>query len=410
MNILFLTQYYPPETGACANRISGFARYLASQQHTVTVLTGFPHYPLQQLYPGYKVSWCQPDTDGLVRLLRCWLLTLPASSPWHRLLTYLGFFVSALWAGCFRAGPQEVVVATSGPIFVGVAGALLAWIKGVPFVLDVRDLWPERVVVAGELRNRLLIWLLERLETFMYWRAAQLVCVTDGLRQKLRQKGIAERHLEMIPNGTDPDLYQAAAPAPDAFVPFGVPAGRFVIVYAGTLGLLQDHDLFLRTAEAIQASPDMYLVLIGEGVKRPLLQQEASKRHLTRLRLVPNMPRDQLATLLPSAQLGINANTAVEHNIMAIPVKMFDYMACGLPVVVANAGEVRAIVEDAQAGVCTPPGDVAGFVQALRRLYEHPGQRAEMGARGRRLLLERYATRVLARRFETLLVQQKHKA
>lgn len=406
MNILILSQYYPPETGACAHRIAGLARYLAAQQHAVTVLTGFPHYPAQQLYPGYTVSWCQPDSDGVVRLLRCWLLTLPPKSPLHRLLTYLGFFVSALWAGCFRAGPQDVIVATSGPMFVGVAGALLAWVKGCPFVLDVRDLWPERIVAAGELHNRPLIWLLERLEAFMYWRAQHIVCVTAGLQQKLREKGLPAQHSTVITNGTDPALFQPARAASQAFAPYGIPAGSFIIVYAGTLGLLQDHEMFLQTAEALRPYPEVYLVLIGEGVKRALLQQEAERRQLSHLVLLPNMPRAQLAALLPAAHVGMNPNTAVTHNIMAIPVKMFDYMACGLPVVLANAGEVQTILAEAQAGVCTPPGDVPRFVQALCALYHDPAQRAAMGARGRQLVLEHYATEVLAQRFEKVLLQQ----
>jgi glycosyltransferase involved in cell wall biosynthesis len=405
MKVLILSQYYPPETGACAHRISGFARYLAAHGHAVTVITGLPHYPHRALYPGYRVAWCQPDADGDVHLLRCWLARLAPRSPLHRLLNYLGFFLSALWAGCFRCGPQDVIVATSGPIFVGFAGALLAWLKRTPFVLDVRDLWPERIVAAGEFRHRLAIWLLARIETFMYWRASRIVCVTAGLYERLRQRGRPAPQLSIITNGTDPEVFRLAEQSAEAFTRFGIPRQSFIVVYAGTLGLLQDHALLLHTATALQAYADIYLVLIGEGVKKAEVQAEAVKRRLTRLIFLPNLSREQLATVLPAAHIGINANTHVAHNRMAIPVKMFDYMACGLPVVLANDGDVPAIVAEAQAGLCTPPGDADLFVQAILTLYHDAAKRSEMGARGRAFVLERYATQVLAGHFEALLLQ-----
>ena len=152
-----------------------------------------------------------------------------------------------------------------------------------------------------------------------------------------------------------------------------------------------------------RSTADIFLVLIGEGVKRAFLEEESIKQRLSNIRFLPNLSKEQLAELLPAAKIGMNPNTNIHHNRMAIPVKMFDYMACELPVVLANDGEVKTIVEQNGAGFCTQPGDTQSFVAAVLNLYRDEKLRADMGKRGRQLVLARYSIEALAREFEKAL-------
>lgn len=371
------------------------------------MITGFPNYPYREIYPGYKRTWCQTDSDGKVQILRTWLTTIFPKRPIHRLANYLGFFISSMWAAMFYAKKQEIVVATSGPILVGFSGALVSWMKRIPFILDLRDMWPERIVAAGEFKNRFALKILEWIEHFMYRRARRIVCVTEGLRENLIKKGVDERKICVITNGTDPDLFKPALrEETSVFEAFGIPRGSFVVVYAGTLGLLQDHDMILNTAEVLKEFKDIYLVLIGEGVRRTFLEEETIKRHLFNVRFLPNLKREQLAEILPFAQIGINPNTNIRHNRMAIPVKMFDYMACELPVVLANDGEVKNMVEDNLIGFCTLPGNVPMFVEAILKLYRDQKLRLEMGKQGRKLVQRQFSIQLLSERFEDVVVNK----
>ena len=399
MKVLILSQYYPPETGACSNRISGFARHLADHGHPVTAITGFPNYPYSKLYPGYARRWCVADSDGRVKLFRTWLSIRLPKRPLDRFMNYLGFFISSLWAGLFKVGPQDVIVATSGPILVGFAGALLASLKRKPFVLDLRDVWPERIVAAGEFKNPLALKILGWVESFMYARAAQIICVTEGLREKLLQKGVPADKLKVITNGTDPEIFLPSIKGKN-LSEYGIPESAFVVAYTGSMGLLQDHELVLECAERLKSFEDIYFLMMGEGVRRNYLESEAKRRGLGRIVFLPNQPREEVARILARAKIGINTNTHVNHNQMAIPVKMFDYMACQLPVVLANEGEVAAIVTEGHLGICTPPGDAASFAEAILRLYRDQPLREEMGKNGRRIVISRFSTHILASQFE----------
>lgn len=403
MNILILTQYYPPETGACANRMAGFARQLAHAGHAVTVVTGFPNYPWGTIYPGYRRVWCMQDRDSDVRLIRTWLAIRAPRHPWDRFVNYGGFFISSMYGALRHGGAPDVVMATSGPILVGLAGALVALAKRRPFILDVRDIWPERIVVAGEFTNPVAIKILEWVERFLYTRAVRIVCVTQGLQSRLAAKGVALQKMTVITNGVDTDVFQQGQAEPPGLPPRQTLLKPFWVIYAGTLGLLQDHHLILETAERLTSYPEIQFALVGEGVRRSYLEAEIRRRQLPNVALLGNRPQRELAAMLHAAHIGINANTAHAHNAMAIPVKMFDYMASGLPVVLANQGEVETLVQEGGFGMCVPPGDVEQFTAAILRLYQDPILRQEMGQRGRDLVHQRFSFARLTRDLEHLL-------
>lgn len=403
MKILILSQYYPPETGACSNRISGFARGFARAGHEVTVITAFPNYPFHRLYSGFKRKWVSEDRDGPVRLLRTWLTIRVPNRPRDRFLNYLGFFLSSLSAALFKAGKADILLATSGPILVGFSGALAAWIRGIPFVLDLRDVWPERIIAAGEFKNPLALRILEWMERFLYRRAAKILCVTEGLRENLIQKGVPDHRLHVITNGTDLSLYEPGTGAEFSWESLGLPPTVFAVVYAGTLGLLQDHQLVIESADRLRSHHDIHFILVGEGVKRASVQAEVQKRELTQVHLLDNLPRRELAALLSHAHIGINSNTDIVHNQMAIPVKMFDYMAAGLPVVIANDGEVERLVREGDIGICVRPGDVHAFSEAILRLFHNRSEAKRMGGKGKTLAEDRFNLEKLTLRVEKIL-------
>ena len=167
MRILFISQYYTPETGAAAARIGGFVKYLSRSGNKITVVTGFPNYPYGRIYPGYRSKWVSKETKGDVSIFRTWVHASPKKTALHRLFNYLSFMFSS-FRGALKSKDEDVVIATSGPIFVGLSGYLVSSIKKIPFVLDVRDIWPERITVAANLKDGVIIKILEKLELFLY--------------------------------------------------------------------------------------------------------------------------------------------------------------------------------------------------------------------------------------------------
>ncbi|MDD5218845.1 MAG: glycosyltransferase family 4 protein, partial [Candidatus Omnitrophica bacterium] len=384
------------------NRISGFARHLVRMGHEVTVITGLPNYPVRKLYPGFRVRWCQIDQDGGVKLWRTWLTICYPKRPIHRLMNYLGFFFSSLSAAFFCAGRHDVIIATSGPILVGFSGVILSLFKRKPLVLDLRDMWPERVVAAGEFANPLAVKILEFVEKMMYWRASRIICVTQGLHDHLLEKEVPARKLAVITNSTDPVFFEQDVRG-KVFEEFGIAENAFVAVYAGNFGIFQDLELILDAAQNLATHHEIRFLLVGEGVKRRSLEEETARRGLNNVHIGPNLDRHQLARVLKKSKVGLNANTCIAHNAMAIPVKMFDYMACGLPVVLANTGEVEKIVEESKAGFCVPQGSVESFSEAILKLYRDDRARCEMGQNGTRFVRKHFDARVLSDKLAGIL-------
>ena len=404
MRILFLTQYYPPETCAAPLRAYHFAKNLVRSGHDVTVVTGMPNHPSGVKPEGYRGRvWMREEADG-VRILRSWLYSTPRKTFATRMANQLSFAFTSWFAG-LSAGRCDIVLVTSPPLFLGVTGWLLALLRGVPYVIDVRDYWPHAAVTLGELRSRRVIALAEWLESFLYRRAAAVVAVTPGVVPLMVRRGVRRDRIVLITNGADTDCFRPETAGVSDDPPRGS-NGALTVLYSGTHGLVHGMDVLLDAAEALRDRPEVRFVMIGDGVAKDGLVREAERRGLPNVDFRPTQTPRELARAIGHADVCV-ATTHEKGTLqgMGIPVKMFDYMACGRPIVAAVGGDARSVVEASGGGIVVRPGDGPALATALTRLLDDPGLREKLGQRGSEFVAREYSRRMLADRMRLVLVR-----
>ena len=389
MKILLLTQYFPPEFGAAAARNSEHAQLWAEAGHEVEICTGFPNYPAGKIAPEYRGKrYAREETDGYV-VHRTWLYATPNRSFLQRALASLSFMGSAFFCGLFKCAKPDVIIASSGPFFVGPLGWLLSICKRAPLVFEVRDLLPQQAVDTGLLRNPLLIVLMRGIEEFLYRRAAAVVTVAAACRNALMARGVDEAKITSIENGVREALFR---PLPDsrAFRARHGLEDRFLAVYVGAHGVSQGLGTLLEVAETLQDIPGFTLVFIGEGADKPVLIEDAERRGLDNVLFLPLCPKEEMPDVYAAADLCFVPLRKGDYFKLNIPSKLFEIMACGRPVILGAEGQAAEILEAAEAGIAVPPEDVDACASAVRRLRGDEALRQAMGGRGRAYVLKHF--------------------
>src|SRR5579859_1208420 len=298
-HVLFLTPYYPPEVGAPQTRISETAACLVRRGHQITVLTTVPNYPTGIVPPEYRHGrrW-REERDG-VTILRVWSYVSPNRGFLGRILAQLSFGCLAPLLSGRRVSCPNIIVVESPPLFDAIAGRMFAWRFRCLYIFTVADIWPESAVQLGMLRNRLLIWLAERLEWSTYRRAGAVWSVTAGIRQMLIQRGLPAESVFLLPNGVDTAKFQPR-PQELARAELGWREG-FTVLYAGTIGLAHGLDTLLGPADLLRGHDDIHFVLAGEGAEKARLQDEAARRGLRQVTFLDAQPHDRMPLLLAAA-------------------------------------------------------------------------------------------------------------
>jgi len=405
VHVLFLSHYFPPEVNAPANRTFEHARRWVADGHRVTVITGVPNHPKGELFPGYANRLVQEEERDGIRVIRTWMYLTANEGFLKRTLNYVLFAGAAVLAS-FRAGRPDVVVATSPQFFCGLAGAVVALLKRRPFVLEVRDLWPDSIVQLGQLRSRRAVRFLEAIESALYRRAAGIVVVTKSFVDHIAARGIPRERIAFVPNGIDPALFRPRAPGPAerALLEHHDLAGKYLVAYVGTLGLAHGLVTIVDAAERLRDEKDVVFLLIGDGADRSRLEAEIAKRGLENVRLLGLRPRSEIPSWLSVIDLCLVMLRDLPVFATVIPSKVFEFLAQERPMLLAAPrGEIRSLVEEAKAGFVIEPEDadaLAGAVLAARANTEDAATRARAG----REWVERdYLRDVLARRMAAFL-------
>lgn len=402
MKILLLTQYFPPEFGAAAARNSEHAFFWAEAGHTVEVLTGFPNYPAGIIPADYRGHlFIREERDGY-SVARTWIHATPNRGILQRALASFSFLVSATVTGLFRCQRPDVIIASSGPFFMGPLGWLLSRLKRVPFVLEVRDILPQQAVDTGMLRNPALIRMLEAIEAFLYRKAQRVVCVAEASRQAIIDRGFDAAKFFTIENGIREDLFVPGEKENELRKEFGW-EGRYVALYAGAHGVSQGLSTLLDVAERLQDDPAFLLVFAGEGAEKPKLIAQAQARELLNVTFIPPQDKARMPALYAAADVCLAPLRRGAYFTLNIPSKIFEIMACARPIVLGAGGQARRLVEEARAGIAVAPEDAGAYVEAVRELRSHPEHAKELGECGRRFAIEHFTRRAQATRYLEIL-------
>ena len=405
MRILIVHQYYLGKNDAGGSRWNQFARYWAEQGHQVTVLAGMVHYAKGTKDPQYKGKYIlrQREQPG-VEVIRCHVSESYNRSFLGRFWAYLSFAASSVYAGIQCAPRPDVIIATSPPLTVALTLLALKVYYGVPCVFEVRDLWPESAIDTGVLTSKPIIWLSYRLEALAYRAATWINVLTPAFREALiRLKGVSAGRISMIPNGADLDILR---PGPrDNEVRRRLELeGKFVVSYFGAHGRANRVGQLLDVAERVKAShPDIRFLLVGDGMEKPMLVEDARRRGLDNVIFVDSVPKEQVNAYINASDVCTAVLMKNDTFRTVYPNKVFDYMACKRPVIVAIDGVARKLVEDAGAGLYAEPENPQAMIDAILAIKNNPSAIAGMMEGGYRHVREHFDRKQLAQRYLDVL-------
>ena len=340
MHILFVSNYFPPEVNAPATRLMEHARVWVEEGHTVDVLTSVPNFPEGEVYDGYDNTLTREMHDG-IRVTRVPMYVSANEGVVKRTASYLSYMASAVWYARQLPTP-DVVVATSPQFFAACGGALIARQKDVPFVMEVRDLWPESVVAVGAMERNALIRAFERLERFLYEQSDHIVVVTDAFKRAIQEKGVPGAKISVIKNGVD--LSQWNQPLDEARLE-ALRAehdleGKFVASYIGTIGMAHRADVLLEAAQQCD-DPDVVFMIVGTGAQREALEARQAELQLPNVRLVDKVPKETVPYLLALTDASVVHLKKSPLFKTVIPSKIFEAMATRTPIVLGVEGESK---------------------------------------------------------------------
>jgi glycosyltransferase involved in cell wall biosynthesis len=396
VRILVLNQYFRPDQSASAQRISDLTEDLAVH-HEVTVLAGRPSYgPMETLPRDARVS------DSGVRMRYVPSTGFPRYRPWKRVINYVTYLAGAFFAGLF-VSRHDIVIAATDPPLLSIVGLWLSRVHRAPFVHLMWDVQPEVAISAGLLRSGRLSRILSRLNRYAVRRAACVVAPTEAIRRTVIEFGVPAERAHTISHWEDIDVVQVR-PKVSAFSRAHDLADRFVVMYAGNLGLTQELDRYLDLAVRLRDLEDMTLVFVGDGAAKSALQARVAELGLTTVRFLPYERRAQMDYSLAAADVFL-APLAAGLTRFMLPSKIFTILASGRPFIAAldSSSDLRDLVRRSDCGFVVEPGDVAAVEAHIRWLHAHPEECRAMGARGRRAAETVYSRTIVTPQFVDLL-------
>jgi glycosyltransferase involved in cell wall biosynthesis len=393
LKIIYIHQYFVTNEGTSGTRSYDVSKYLVQMGHEVTMICGQHEQSSLARPPRYRVFRTQ-TIDG-IKVVICNTyysnkLKLPA-----RLWCWITFAVLATLA-CIREGRPNLVFATSTPLTVGIPGRVGAAIKRVPYVFEVRDLWPEDLLDAGRVKKGWQYKIWEWLELFSYAKAKRILLVSQGFHDRLLERGFDPRRLKTIVLGADGSLFADLKPDHGFMADKGL-AGKTIAIYTGAHGDANGLFQLIEAAELLRARSDIAIVLLGDGKMRQSLRTAAREKRLTNFHMLEPVPKHRLPGILAASHIGLMILKQITRPRWVTPNKIFDYMFAGLPSIVNFAGTTAKMVEADGTGVASEPGSAEDLAAKIIYWADHPQEREAVGKRAREVAFAKYDRKMIAR-------------
>jgi glycosyltransferase involved in cell wall biosynthesis len=379
---LILSQYYYPDVTAAAFRIKETVDILTARGHRVTVIAAEPHRG--------ETGLSGPLDDGKAAVIRVPIRKTDGTGKWNYIRHYLSFMGNALWAGLTCRTRFDAVIATSPPLFTAIAGWCLSLWHQAPFILDIRDIWPDSAVTVGQIRRESLLYKMAKVVELVLYRKARLIsCVAEPMGEYIHE--VSRKKPLIIYNGI-PESYLSPDPVAAARVASFFQPGKRHIVYVGNMGFCQNLDLVLTTAATLQQRgiDDLHFLLIGTGVERPQLEERVARERLHNVTIAGPVGKTDAIELIRRADalsLQLKADETMEKT---IPSKVFDYLIGGVPILYGIKGEGARILEQVPGNIAFEPDSTEGFLHAVLQIREKYDILAKLAGENIRLVRERF--------------------
>ena len=399
MRILFLTHYFFPEGNAPAARVFEMAKQWVADGHEVQVITCAPNIPNGVLYEGYKNRYKLTEFIDGIHVTRVWTYITANKGTVKRSLNYLSYMFTAVIAGLFVKKP-DIIIATSPQLFCGLAGALVSKLRNIPFLLEIRDVWPLSIVVAGAIRNKLVLRCLEWLEVRMYRSAQNIVTVGTSYRQELCKRGVPFEKISIVMNGLDTALFTPRKCHVGLKEQLGL-KGKFVCSYIGTIGLACGLDVVIRAAQILinRNRCDIAFMLVGDGAVREALELKAKRLNLGNIVFTGRQDRRQVPALLSISDVCLIHLRKHDFFRTCMPSKIFEAAGMAKPIILGIPGFAAGIIRSANAGLEIEPGNAEQFAEAVEKLADNPHLCLQFGKSGYEYVKRNFDRVDLARKY-----------
>lgn len=381
MKILFLTENYPPETNAAANRVHERAVFWVEWGHEVTVVTTAPNFPKGKMHKGYANKWYQSETIDGIKVVRVKSFMSANEGIVFRTIDFLSFMVTGFFASLFQTRP-DVVVATSPQFFTAVAGWLVGLCRRRSFVFELGDIWPASIVAVGAMKPSLAIRILEKLELFLYHRSAAIVALTPRFKENLISRGVDGDKISIVINGVNVDMFHKTARDDALAASWGL-QDRFVIGYIGTHGMAHGLSNVLDVAAKLRDEENIRFLFVGDGAERNSLVKRADVEGLENTLFVASQPREQIPRFWSICDIALIHLRDTPVFAEVIPSKIFEAMAMGIPILlVAPKGIASDIVLSTRAGIWIPSEKPDRFAKLVAALPHRKRLLGQLGRNG----------------------------
>lgn len=402
MKILLIHQYYLEKTDGGGSRWNEMTKVWAEAGHEITVLAGMSHYASGEKNARYKGKYFydEREFEKGIRVIRSHVSESYNVNFLGRLWGYFSFVFSSVWAGLFYAKEKyDIIVVTSPPLFVGITAYILSKFKKIPFVFEIRDLWPESAIDTGVVTNRIIIKLAFAFESFIYRKATLINVLTPAFRTALiEKKGVSKDKIIFIPNAADFSLVREILPSfdPKEFrKQHDIGLDKFVITYVGAHGVANHLIHAIETAELLKDTNVLFL-LIGEGMQKKMLKEQVFNRGLTNIRLLDAVPKKEVFKYILASDMGASILKKVDTFKTVYSNKTFDYMSCKKAIFMAIDGVSRELLEEANAGVYVEPENAKDFAEKVLYYKNHTEFAKLQGEAGYEFAIANFDRAVLA--------------
>ncbi|MCK5136194.1 MAG: glycosyltransferase family 4 protein [Bacteroidales bacterium] len=405
MRILLIHQYFTEENDAGGSRFNEMTKIWAEQGHEITVIAGMIHDGSKKR-PEYKGKFFVHKQHDKVSVWRSHVSELYNVSFRGRLWSYFSFVISSSWTGLFKVRSKfDLILVTSPPLFLGITAIILSKLKRIPFAFEVRDLWPESAIDIGVVSNKLIIRLAYWLEKFIYRKASLISVLTPAFCEILiKKKNVPKEKLVFLPNAADFSMSDEVLSDFDRTA-FRQELGiddNFVIVYVGAHGLANHLIQLLETAELLRDTNVLFL-LIGSGMQKPMLMEEADNRKLKNIRFIDPIPKRDVLKYIIASDLGTSVLKRVDTFKTIYSNKTFDYMSCKTSILLLIDGISRDLVEKADCGVFAEPENTEDIAVKIRECMSDGERLLKQGDNGYRFAKRHFDRNIIAGKYITSL-------
>lgn len=370
MKLLFLSDNFPPEVNAPANRTYEHCKEWVKQGISVTVITCVPNFPKGKVYEGYKNKLYQKEIIDGIEVIRVWTYITANEGFIKRILDYLSFAFMSFFAGLFIKA--DLIIATSPQFFTAVSGCFLSLFKRKKWVMEVRDIWPESIVAVGAMKRNLIIRFFEWVEKRLYKSADHIVVVTESFKKKLISRGVIPEKISVFKNGANMELFQPIEKPWHLLKKYSL-EGKFVIAYIGTHGMAHGLHFILESVAEIQNShSEIVFVFIGDGAEKKNLIQKANVKNLTNVLFIDSVPKNLVNEYLNMTDVALVNLKKSDTFQEVIPSKIFEAAATRKPILLGLEGETKEIINNYNAGITFSPEDKNSFLKSVLILYQDP--------------------------------------